>query len=359
MKLNDYMDLNDEIDEYLDSIKGSFFLQNISFFINKSIEIKEKCVPFLDKNKQVMSIDAGPDTVSLDFVQGIEYVEEYLHQLNPMLEADFKEKLSNGVINFSFTDKGNLEDNYLEKVNFDTDVSFYNDKNMPDTLININHEKSTYSTFCTLVHEYFHTVYDARDVHGKIQNWKTSALTELASIFFEFDFIKFMNQKGIPREYFSYDFYSRYQDTVVGVLEEIDTQILLYKKITEGVIDEDSYKIGKYQMEQEQYQKMMAYYKQDDLDLDPEYMSHYLVASPLAYYLSLQNDPQMPQKMLDLKKEINTLSILESLQKVGLNDSKIEQLNFGDIMNQMKTEVHFKEKGKEDGRESGEGKKVL
>lgn len=244
----------------------------------------------------------------------------------------------------------------------------------PLSLIDIENKKTTISLLPTIVHEFFHSTI-VIDQNKNYQTYTTEDFTEMISIYFEFDFINKMLQKGYEKKDFLKCFYSRYNNTTNKEELEffLNQTIFLHKKRTEGVLDEVSYKTGDFACEKEYFdnlcQKAKNFLEKEEKkkkqveefqylkeEPKPFFTAHefapYIMCAPLAYYLACNTDSLMPQKMIAMIEEINSLPFPISLKKIDLTENDIVKLNYTKIMENMRQEIistnknsnHYEEK---------------
>lgn len=356
----DYLAINEMLDKYIEAIEPTFYFKKLFFFYQQSLDIAKRCSLF----PKVQKFPKEP----IDLLTGIELVEEYLEQIKPELVTDFKEKLANGVINFNFNDEASLEDAVSEPRYKDSGCVLYsysvvdNEKETSARMqpsieprIEIDYQEDHYDGMVALVHEYFHSVSNSVTI-DQIKDPENNqyiltlenAFREFFPIYFEFDFIHFCEQKGIEKDNFALSLYKRYNNTVLLSNILLEDTVFLLKKKKEGVLDEDSYKLGVVTTPEENYQRILTRYQtlieNQENDITkyycPEEMSHYIIGATLGYYLSCQPDPLLPEKVLSMKETMNQLPLSSSLEKVGLSWSQVANLPFGSILDNMNDEVY-------------------
>lgn len=359
----DFIEINQECEKYLSNNKDRLYINHMEAYLKKAKELL-KCP---DLNITNTKLEEG----NLDLFEGIEFIYEYLNELNPNLAKKFITEFKNGQIQINYTD----EDIWLEEKtkgnwhigNFSNKQIKENNKKentintIPISLIDIENKKTTYSLLPTIVHEFFHST----SIKDKNNNFETNiceSLSEMISIYFEFNFIKWMIQKGHNENKFLSTYYERYINTTnkKALHFFLNQTIFLYKKITEGILDESSYKTGTYICSRNYFmnickkaslfleneknrEKQMQDFRYLKEERKPLFTAHiqarYIIGAPLAYHLSCSKDPLMPQKMLSFVEEINSISLINSLQKINLSLTEIEKLNYTNIMESMQAEI--------------------
>lgn len=357
-KMDLFIKLNEECEKYLATYQNNFYIKNLELYGRITNQLLA-CTPL--KNKNI-------DEVYIDLLEGIELICTYLKEINPYLPKKLIELFTNGQLEINYTD----EDIYLEektkgswchnnhqsyrKIKEEKDEIMI--RETPLSLIDIDNKKTTYSLLATIVHEFFHTLI-AKDKNKNKETNIANTFSEMISIYYEFDFCKKMIQMGYPKDYFLETYYHRYNDTTdkKELANFQDQTVWIYKKITEEVLDDISYKTGRITCKKEVYEKLMDktttfFEKNKEQELFTTHQfAPYIIGSPLAYYLSCSPDPKMPYKMLDFVEEINTLPFLKSLSKIDLSLAQIKHLNYQIIMENMYQEIINIEKNTNNGKE--------
>ena len=359
----DFLAINQECERYLYDNKNSLYSNYMEAYLRKAKELL-KCPTINIPN-------ITSEEIYIDLLEGIKLIYEYLNELKPDLAKKFMTEFKNGQIEINYMDEDvwieeKAEGNWHFK-NFSNKQIKENNKKentittAPISLIDIENRKTTYSLLPIIIHEFFHSI-SIKDKNNNYETYICQDLTEMISIFFEFNFINWMIQKGYNNNQFLVTYYERYTDTInKNELQSFLNQtIFLYKKITEGILDETSYKIGKYtcsenyfmnlckksslflakENQKEEKMQDFQYLKEERKPLfTTEKHAHYIIGAPLAYHLSCSQDPLMPQKMISFVEEINSLPLIVSLQKIDLSLTKIENLNYTNIMENMLTKI--------------------
>jgi len=349
MEWINFIKINEACEEYLKEHTNNLYMQLTTMYAVKAMQL-EKCSSLEIKNKEEKEID---------LLAGLDLICEYLNELNPSLKEEFQNQVRNGQIEINYTDedvwleektKGNWCKNHHPENDIVEEQNEVKHHTRPYSLIDIDNKKTTYSLLATMVHEFFHTPI-VKDKNGNIKTNIAEALSEMISIYYEFNFVKKMIEKGIDKSFFLTVYTKRYENTTEKKELEffLDQTAFLYKKMTEEVLDESSYKIGTVTCRKEAYldlcKNASSFLEREEKKEEkaPLFNAHtfapYILGAPLAYHLSCRTDPNMPQKMLGFIEEINSLPLSLSLSIIDLSLSKIDHLNYTNIMENMKEEI--------------------
>ncbi len=182
-----FIKLNEESEKYLEENYNNLYTRNLYIYAQKANQLSG-CTP-LEK------IDI--EEPYIDLLEGIELVCHYLKGLNPILEKSFMTMFTNGQLEINYTD----EDIWLEEKTKGSWCCNKNNKKIledrkdisihtiPLSLINIDNKKTSFPLLAKIIHEFFHTLI-AKDKNGNRTTVKAVAITEMISIYYEFDFVK-------------------------------------------------------------------------------------------------------------------------------------------------------------------------
>ena len=336
MREINYITINEEVGKYLSYIENTFLYRNLPLFFQKTNQIVEQCdlleEPIPDRENK------------LDLIEGLNEVESYLKGIDPDLGTDFWQKINNGVIELRLDEE---EENRSygcwchtasENIERKEEGKEMTVSEVPKFLIDIDQSPVNYEMLASLVHEYFHSIYNT-----KKPTEESLTFRELPSIFYELDFLKEHQEED--SQGLKDALLMRYNDTIRTARSHLDHFVLLAKKKDEGVLDEHSYKIGKIRCPEKRWESTIEKINQEIIDKkkspNPERTSVYLLAAPLAYHLIEQEDPTMKHKMYQFIDKIHQDPPYESLSVLGFRAGTIENLDFGKEMNDMKKEVEI------------------
>lgn len=351
----DYILLNEELDNYLNFIKltdNSFYTNNLELFLSIANQ--------LQINTRLQNVK---DNNTISILEGIDYIKNYLEQLNPSIARRFLADINKGLINFN-----NPDDDYIIENNHYDDlkgenITEINPKNItisnddqyeyihigPKSFINIENKVTKYSRLPTIIHEFFHTL--NRDDKSFTAN--RNLLTEFISIYFEFDFINYMAKQGFSKELFLKTNIYRYNSTVSSLSSFIESTKILMLKIKTGVIDQyscdienmDSASKDSFLSSLARINKVIDKRRKNRNNtnyiplFDNHFTARYLVGVPLAYLLSKSEDPEMPQKMLSVAADVNKKTTIDLLTTINLRPYDIKTLNYNSILNDFRSDI--------------------
>lgn len=361
MEKIDFLALNEVLEEYLATNRNTIYVKNLYLYLEKATQLIQ-C--------QELDTTIPVQETYIDLLEGIDLITEYLEKLNPTLKNNFLTMFFNGEIEINYTD----EDCYLEekkKESWHNHHAHNKEKkeigqivyshSIPVSTIDIDNKKTTYSLLTTFIHEFLHTT----TVYDKRKNYISEsqrAVSEFISIYFELDFINWLIQeKKYSKKLFLSAYFDRYNDTTnkKSLNSFINETALLYKKITEGVLDKDSFKTGRittdkthyysvcrsldkaisFKQEKEKMQENFQYLKTKKIQiLNATKSAPYFLGAPLAYFL-ISSNQITAQQMLDFSSEINSLNLEQSLHKIGLSQEIIANLDYTKIMKHMHDEI--------------------
>lgn len=214
----DYFKFNQELDEYLNSHKYSFYL----YMLETNIEFFEESKKRLDPFKII-----GSNRICLEcnqFVDGIEtlnLVTEFLNNIDDRYAYYFEKSLSDG--NFAFCDSINDDGDFSNTAYISKNKNLYN--------VSFN---GTITDGKTLIHEFFHYLnLDAYLV--------SPVFSELISIYMENKYLDFIYEKGYSKNDIAINRLFRYLSYNYSCNKLCNDSILLNIKNKIGYLDEDSY----------------------------------------------------------------------------------------------------------------------
>lgn len=92
----DYDSINQELDEYLKEQRFTVFGNNLALYAKKAAQILDS---------KPLNHDLEIKEQQIDLLEGIDFIKDYLKQLDPALEIEFTRQLTSGEIEINYTDE--------------------------------------------------------------------------------------------------------------------------------------------------------------------------------------------------------------------------------------------------------------
>ncbi len=343
MEKIDYITLNEILEEYLEKHQATVYCNHLFYFFDLSNEIQRKCSPFCDEEGRILSFKIyNFQSQKVDLIEGMSLIEKYLENIGEDLRIDFIKKLRNGQIEIHYQEDESeeiLEDGFMRiKKEIETckKDEWVNIQAQPSSLIDVKNEKTSYRMLMILLHEYIHSVILDKK---KNEQEKEIFLQEFYAIYFELDFLKYLREHGLPQEEYMNHLFERYQATIIDNLSLIIFSCFLFKKQEEGVIDQESYHLGKIRTDERTYQLdaqvILDKDKKNKL-VNPSSYAEYVFGTALAYYLIQKEDATQTKRVIQSMKEDTKGKIVEAL---GITFYELEPFNLKKSLFEMRQEI--------------------
>lgn len=213
-----YLKFNQELDEYLDSHKYSFYLYTLKSNIEFLKEAKKRLDPFkiIGSNKLCLECNQF-----VDGMETLDLVSEFLNSIDKRYTYYFERSLNDG--SFGFCDSIN------DTKDFSNNAYISNNRNLYNVAFNGNIADGK-----TLIHEFFHYL--------NLDSYLASPVfSELISIYMENKYLDFIYEKGYSKNDIAVSRLFRYLSYNYSCNKLYNDSILLNIKDKIGYIDEDSY----------------------------------------------------------------------------------------------------------------------
>ena len=331
MKITDYLELNERLETLLG--QDCFYVRHLELFFQKAYQIDQQCLLVEDEKGNFIPPNFYKTSgKTIPLTTGLSMIQQYLKEVSPALAQEFIDKLNNGVIQINYNDAASREDAILESNQHPIRSShafLSNRENGPFSLLDVSNEKTNCFFFGCLVHEFIHSYFMDRTQDKKDE------FNELYSIYFEFDFLRFLKEHQMDDSELFPTFFLRYQDVLYLVKSQfLDVTAFLLKKQTEGVIDKESYHLGQLSIQKEEYDSTCQ------TVLSSLYYPHavlksveYLLGTVLGYRLSQRHEEPFAQKLLEVGTRQNEEDFFQRLQGLGFSRKQLLDLDFGSVMN--------------------------
>ncbi len=215
----DYFRFNQELDEYLNRHKYSFYLYTLKSNIEFLKEAKKRINPFkiIGSNSILLKYD--------QFISGmktIDLVTSFLDSLGGEYCSYFDKSFRNGTFGFcNSSEQANQKWGNYSYIN--------GDNKLYDVLLNNNIADGK-----NIIHEFFHYL--------NLDAYRSSAVfSELISIYMENKYLDFLSQNGYSKKDIATSKLFRYLDYNVVCTNLYQESLILMLKEKIGYIDEDSY----------------------------------------------------------------------------------------------------------------------
>ena len=336
LNMDQYVILNERLNDYLESINETFLYQNLELFLKKIFELGYS---------NIKAISYKPSTEkNVSYNEGFKLISKYLSTLSPQLAEDFDSKLSNGVINLTFHDNFDraIDNTYIQysfSKNQDRSLNkIANSKLLDRQEIEVGNYKTTMITFIMLLHEYIHSVYSKNsDSSYFCQTYDD--LGEFFSLYFENDFVNFLKKSELDADFFDFYYIIRYNEVLQLLNGSVPSQVLmLYYKDKNGVIDDTTFDdiLRKTGLPAKQINGIYN----NCMSIDCcNGNCQYFMFIPLAFYYSSTDNPDITRKLLSMVGKLNMYTSNQVFHEIGSSVAEIESIDFRNIMSNMRSEI--------------------
>ena len=252
----------------------------------------------------------------LPYPETLQIVRNYIAEKLPKYIDKFEECLNNGIINIV-----DLLDDENTKLNYN--AAGYNG-NQKHHFINVV-LRHNYCDPAILIHEFIHHLNET--LPEKISSPARELLTELASIYFEYDLIMYMAEKGYKQSDLTKVIHARIKDTynLCGEIQIESSLLNAFKCL--GNLSDDSFDDAKQlnlammRTDKESYlQDIDDYYTMiKKKQCSPENKVSYLLGTVIAFAHLENNSDETRAKYTKFIEDIKTKNTYDCLETIGVN----------------------------------------